>query len=365
MPLKIHSTVAILATFALIMPSIATSATNEFRLPWIQVSTNERAFVEAGSGKKFTPWGFNYDRDHKMRLLEDYWDAEWQTVVEDFLEMKTLGANVVRIHLQFAKFMDTPEKPNTNSLRQLTRLTKLADETGLYLDLTGLGCYRKSDTPRWYDDLTETNRWRAQAKFWEAIAETCKESPAVFCYDLMNEPFVPGKARDPGDWLAGKLGEFHYVQALTLDRKGRAPSQVVEQWTAHLVAAIRKRDQRHTITIGMLPISGADFVKSAGKHLDFIAVHEYPEAGKIDESLKRLKVFDIGKPVVIEETFPLKCSFEEMENFLEASRASAGGWISFYWGQTPAELARADKLPEAIVGKWLKEFQRLKPSLTR
>lgn len=47
----------------------------------------------------------------------------------------------------------------------------LAEETGLYLDVTGLGCYRKSDTPAWYDALDEAARWQAQAKFW--ASENC------------------------------------------------------------------------------------------------------------------------------------------------------------------------------------------------
>ena len=32
------------------------------------------------SGRPFVPWGFNYDRDYKMRLIEEYWDKEWNTV---------------------------------------------------------------------------------------------------------------------------------------------------------------------------------------------------------------------------------------------------------------------------------------------
>ena len=187
----------------------------EPQLDWIAVSKDGSGFVGVTSGRKFTPWGFNYDHDRKMRLLEEYWDAEWHTVVEDFQEMRQLGANVVRIHLQFTKFMDAPDKPNPHSLAQLGRLLKLAEETGLHLDLTGLACYRKPDVPRWYDEMGEADRWRAQARFWEAIAAACKDSPAVFCYDLMNEPFVPAKPREPGNWLAGKLSEFYFVQALT------------------------------------------------------------------------------------------------------------------------------------------------------
>ena len=52
---------------------------------------------------------------------------------------------------------------------------KLAEATGLYLDITGLGCYHKKDVPEWYDKLDESDRWAAQAKFWEAVAYDVQE----------------------------------------------------------------------------------------------------------------------------------------------------------------------------------------------
>ena len=71
----------------------------------VRVADNKHGFVLSKSGFPFIPWGFNYDHDENGRLLEDYWDKEWPKVEEDFREMKQLGANVVRIHLQVGKFM--------------------------------------------------------------------------------------------------------------------------------------------------------------------------------------------------------------------------------------------------------------------
>ena len=124
-------------------------------LEWVRVADDNRSFTFKQSAKRFVPWGFNYDHDEGGRLIEDYWDKQWATVAEDFLEMKQLGANVVRIHLQFGRFMEAADKPNWHSLDQLERLVKLAEQTGLYLDLTGLGCYHKKDVPQWYDKLDE------------------------------------------------------------------------------------------------------------------------------------------------------------------------------------------------------------------
>src|SRR5687767_9957274 len=83
---------------------------------FIKIAPDNAGFVRASSSpEKFVPWGLNYDRDHKLRLLEDYWDKDWSTVEEDFREMKDLGANVVRVHLQFGKFMNSPSEPNTEN----------------------------------------------------------------------------------------------------------------------------------------------------------------------------------------------------------------------------------------------------------
>ena len=129
------------------------------KLEQIRVSKDGKGFVLEPSGEKFTAWGFNYDHDSTGRLIEDYWDKEWESVKGDFAEMKTLGANVVRVHIQFGKIMSAAEKPNEKSLDKLGELLKLAESTGLYLDLTGLGCYHKADVPAWYDEPPETHRW--------------------------------------------------------------------------------------------------------------------------------------------------------------------------------------------------------------
>ena len=95
-------------------------------------------------------WGVNYDHDRQGRLLEDYWHDEWPSVVKDFAEIKQLGVNTVRVHLQLGKFMSTVDDPSNANLSRLADLVKLAERTGLYLNITGLGCYHKNDVPPWY-----------------------------------------------------------------------------------------------------------------------------------------------------------------------------------------------------------------------
>jgi hypothetical protein len=346
---------------------------NSARMDPISIAKDGRGFILTPSGKPFVPWGLNYG--NRGRLIEDYWESEWQTVVDDFREMKAVGANVVRVHLQFGKFTKSPEKADESALRQLGRLVELAEQTGLYLDLTGLGCYRKADIPAWYDVLSERERWSTQARFWEAVATQCSHSPAIFCYDLMNEPLAPAGKRKPREWYSGTLfGGYDFLQWIALDQGNRARDEIACRWIDTLTKAIRRHDLQHLITVGLLPSSpqlghfSGFLPEKVAPHLDFISVHIYPENGKVEQALKTLHEFSAGKPVVIEETFPLSCGRDELEVFLRASRGIACGWMGHYDGQSPEELEQLKQqnkitIPQAIYLDWLQLFQKLKPEM--
>ncbi|MEO8352103.1 MAG: cellulase family glycosylhydrolase [Chthoniobacteraceae bacterium] len=337
-------------------------------LEQVRLSSDGKSFVLAKSGRPFRVWGVNYDHDSRSpntRLLEDYWIDEWDSVRSDFQEMKDLGANVVRIHLQVGKFMSAPDAPNEAALAQLRRLLELAEQTGLYLDITGLGCYHRADTPAWYDAMDEAERWDVQARFWSAIAKECRDSHAVFCYDLMNEPVIDGK-KDEG-WVGGELGGKCFVQRLTLDPAGRPTGEIVKAWIEKLTAAIRAEDHEHLITVGVIPwahvwpnAKPVFYAPEVSGNLDFVSIHLYPKKGEVDRALTAMWAYEIGKPLVIEETFPLACSLEEMDDFLKRAKSATAGYMSFYWGKTIAEYdaATENTLTSEIVGGWLKYFQQ-------
>ncbi len=356
------------APLMLVLVNITASRVAVGDMPQVRVADDNRGFVLSDSGDPFVPWGFNYDHDENGRLLEDYWAEEWPKVEEDFREMKQLGANVARIHLQIAKYMTDSETTNEANLDRLSLLVALAEKTGIYLDITGLACYRKKDVPRWYDELNEAQRWAVQCRFWEAVAGRCVKSPAIFCYDLMNEPVVPGGKRNPGDWLGPPfLGSDsgYFVQCISLDQQDRSRPAIARQWCHQMVTAIRKHDQRHLVTVGLVPWSldrpglTSGFVpEEIAPELDFIAVHLYPARDRIMEELETLSGFAVGKPVVIEEMFPLNCPLPKFERFLDESTKTASGWIGFYWGKTPEECRQANTIHDAIVLNWLELFQR-------
>jgi len=340
-------------------------------MPWVRVAADKSGFVLEPSGRPFRVWGVNYDHDPSGRLIEDYWIGEWPRVEQDFAQIRKLGANVVRVHLQFGKFMTGPAAPNNAALDQLEKLLALAEREQLYLDLTGLGCYHKADVPAWYDALDEEARWEAQARFWTAVAGRCQHSPAVFCYDLMNEPVAPGGKRKGTDWLGPAFGDKHFVQRIALDQKDRPRPEIARLWIALLASAIRKVDSRHLVTVGLVdwsldrPGLTSGFVpKVVAPDLDFLAVHIYPQKGKVDEAVETLKGFQVGKPVIVEETFPLKCSGAELESFIDRAGPLAAGWVSFYWGKPRDELRKSQKFADVLTLDWLDRFERRAAKMT-
>ncbi len=334
----------------------------------IRVANNgQNGFVYSNSGAVFVPWGFNYDHDWSNRLIEDYWTTELETIAQDFSEMKVLGANVARIHLQFGKFMDAPDQTNTDALERLEKVVKIAEETRIYLMITGLGCYKKSDVPPWYDALSESARWTAQAHFWGSVAERIGQSPAIFAYDLINEPVVPKEPRPLGAWLIDQpFGDRYFVQYIVLDRAKREPANIARAWIQTMARAIRAHDMTHMLTVGLLPITdGAGFVPAEiVKDLDFISAHIYPEERKIDASLELLRAYQHSKPVIISETYPLASGVEGMRDFLKRSKAQqlASGWFGFYWGRPLPELTPPEDFGEAFMKLWLEIFTELDPN---
>jgi len=338
-------------------------AQSETKLPPIKVDAAGTGFV--ADGKPFRLWGVNYDHAGDGRLLEEYWAESWDEVVADFGEIRELGANVVRIHLQVGAFMRSADEPNPKTLKTLGKVLDLAESNHLYLDITGLGCYHKDKVPDWYNALDEAARWDAQAVFWKAVAETCRDRSVVFCFDLMNEPVLPGKTK-VNDWLPGEpLGGKHFVQLLGLELGERSRKEMAKAWVDKLTTAIREVDKDRLITVGVIPWAHTwpnakplFYSPEVGGPLDFASVHFYPQKGKVPKALAALKVYEVGKPLVIEEMFPLKCGFDEMEKFLDGSEEHVDGWMSFYWGETEADYAKKkDDMTAAIMGKWLKLFR--------
>ena len=72
----------------------------------VRLSDDGKKFALTDSGKPFVPWGFNYLGSFGD-IIEESWATDWARLEKDFREMRKLGVNVVRIHLQFGTYMKT------------------------------------------------------------------------------------------------------------------------------------------------------------------------------------------------------------------------------------------------------------------
>ena len=202
-----------------------------------------------------------------------------------------------------------------------------------------------------------------QGRFWQAVADVCRSSPAIFCYDLMNEPVIT-EDKEHRDWTPGAFGNRYFVQRLTLDFKGRTQKEIAKAWVDQMVVAIRKHDPEHMITVGAIPwaltwptAKPLFYSPEVSRNLDFVSVHFYPKNGEVEKALKALAVYDIGKPMVIEEMFPLSCSVAELNEFIEGSRKLATGWIGFYWGKTIDEYKKTPgDIGDSLTLGWLESL---------
>ncbi len=336
------------------------TAVRSAEMETVTVAPDGDGFILQPSGDRYVPWGHNYASVDIMQRLAD----DPARVEREFAEMRAAGTTVARIHPEMPRLMNGPEKADPVGLEQLRKLLKIAEKSGIHLMITGLACYQIRDRMAWYDSLDEQQRWETQAFFWKTIARTCAESPAVFAYDLVNEPGAVGTPEE--GWYLGKMGEVEFCQRLSLDPMGRSGDDIFLAWTQKMISAIRSQDQSHMITMGMLPFPGA--YKAIAEELDFVSPHLYPKTGKVDDEIKLLKKFDWGKAIVIGETFPLSCGVDDERDFLLKSRELADGWIGHWPDESPAELSELKESGKATIHSaiwlsWVELFREIGPQM--
>lgn len=322
-------------------------------------------FVLADTNTVFVPVGFNYDHDEHYRLLEDYWQTEFEKVANDFAEMRKHGATVIRIHLQTGKFLTAPTCFNDAELQQLDRLLLLAEQNGLRIHLVGLGCYHRADVPLWYENLPENERWNTQAFFWKILAKRYRNHPAIFCFDLMNEPVVPGRKRHHKGWLGPEFHGKCFVQFISLDGTQAPRLDIATRWTQKLIDAIRSEDTNRLITIGLVdwsiegiePQSSGFIPEHFAPLLDFMCVHVYPEYHNVDKAVTTVKRFCLGKPLLLDETFPLKCSVTEIDHFITQIKPLVCGFMGFYTDAVTQPETDHHHQRNALMKDWLTIFQ--------
>ncbi|MDG2015275.1 MAG: cellulase family glycosylhydrolase [Pirellulaceae bacterium] len=315
----------------------------------IEIRPDGAKLVDTKNRDTFVPFGFNYFFIDDVDGVETFHDREQLT--REFAYARTiLKANTLRIHIDYFRLMDTPTTPNMQYFNYLKMLISVAEETGMYLDFTGLACYKIDRIPEWYHALDEEAHWEMQAAFWATVARMGAGSNAILFYDLVNEPVVATGAYNPDyPWIVdSSYGGHYFVQRIALDLNGRTRKEIAKVWIDRMVTTIRQHDPRTPISIGVIPFALKNenaqplfYDPLVAENLDLVCIHAYPTTDAAENEVKaqRISKYEIGKPILIEEIYNHNSGQPLMVDFIEDSLvAGVDGWISFYHGETIEEL---------------------------
>ena len=341
----------VLCGFALI-PLLAGTANCATGL--IVVGPDGTGFVEKSSHERFVPFGTNYYDPHTGWAPKIWRQFDPNRVAHHFEIMRDLGINCARIFLTAATFQPDVNTIDEGALRKLDAMIKIANRSGIRLILTGPDHWEGSPAYWRPDRFAGEQALQALEDFWQALGRRYRGEPAIFAWDLLNEPHMPWcvEAWRPkwNQWLQAKYKDRDAMKTAWTDGLGENESwgnisppddkavrddprlldwqvfreHLADEWVRRQVEAVRKADPTHLVTVGYIQWS-YPFVRTGNpslyaafnprrqaKWLDFVCMHFYPLLGGPLESQEAwdrnlaylqsaLAYCHVGKPVVLGE----------------------------------------------------------------
>jgi len=307
-----------------------------------------------GSGRSYIPFGTNY-YDPNTGWAPRLWRRfDPEKVRRHFRVMREMGVNCARVFLTAGSFQPNAETVERDALEKLDKLVRIARENGIRLLLTGPDHWEGQPAYWRPDRFAGENALNALEHFWHVVGRRYRGEPAIFAWDLLNEPHMPfyleqWRVRWDG-WLRRAYGTWDALKsawgdALTeSDRWGRVGvpenkaktgdprlrdwqafrEHLADEWVRRQVEAIRKADPTHLVTVGYIQWSyplvrpgqpgryAAFNPRRQARWLDFVTIHFYPTLGSPFQSdsnrRKNLAYLQAacaycrtGKPVVLGE----------------------------------------------------------------
>ncbi|MDG3003606.1 beta-galactosidase [Paludisphaera mucosa] len=322
----------------------------------VQVAVGKSAFVTSG-GEPFTPFGLTYFRPETGWAPQVWKTFDPDATRADFMRMKAMGVNVVRVFLTLGSFLPERGRIDPEALAKLDRFLAIAEEAGIRVHPTGPDHWE--GVPDWakVDRIADDGFLATMEAFWTELAGRYRGRGVIFAYDLLNEPVVawdtPAMKAGWSRWLestyknpqglaaawgdeAGGVSPFEAeaipprdapVTSRRLRDYQRYREDVAVTWTRRQAAAIKAADPEALVTVGLLqfsvplnlggPEGYAGFrPERLAPLIDFLEVHFYPIeggfytyrpeaektnlaylAGVVGEVVRGAK----GKPVVVAE----------------------------------------------------------------
>lgn len=320
----------------------------------IVVSPDSKGFMERESKQCYVPFGTNYYDPHTGWAPKIWRQFDAKKVRRHFEVMSELGVNCARVFLTAASFQPDVETIDEKSLKKLDTLVKIARESGIRLILAGPDHWEGVPSYWRPDRFAGEKALRALEHFWEVVGRRYRGEPAIFAWDLLNEPqlpwFVEGWQGRWNAWLHKKYGSWESLKAnwgdeLTeTDKWGNVavaenrPSvgnprlrdwqlfreHLADDWVRRQVQALRRADPTGLVTVGYIQWSyplvrpgnpgrySAFNPRRQARWLDFVTIHFYPTLGgpfSSDQAWGKnlaylqavLAYCHVGKPVVLAE----------------------------------------------------------------
>lgn len=320
----------------------------------IAVGPDGKSFIEQSSGQRYTPFGVNYYDPNTGWAPKIWRQFDPNHVTRHFEVMRDLGVNCARVFLTAATFQPDVNTIDERALAKLDTLIGIARRHGIRLILTGPDHWEGSPAYWKPDRWAGAEALKALDNFWRTLGHRYRGEPAIFAWDLLNEPHLPWFAETwrPlwNQWLQAKYETWEKLKAawageikesdswgsiaVAEDKAGKDNPRLLDwqlfrehladQWVRRQVEAIRQADPTHLVTVGYIQWSyplirtgnpslyAAFNPQRQTRWLDFLSIHFYPLLGRPLESKDAwdknlaylqsvLAYCHIGKPVVLEE----------------------------------------------------------------
>jgi len=320
----------------------------------IVVRPDGAGFMERESRRAWVPFGTNYydpNTGWAPKLWRQFDEGRVRT---HFDVMQSLGVNCARVFLTAAGFQPTEDKVEEAALGKLDAMVRIAREHGIRLIPTGPDHWEGSPDYWRGDRFGGERALKALEVFWETVAGRYRGEPAIFAWDLLNEPHIPWSNPDWPDRWRGRLREkYGSWEALRTDWGSEVPADgqweaisipadeadadsvrladyqgfreyLADEWVRRQAEAISRVDPTHLVTVGYIQWS-YPLVRRAGRSryaafdplrqarwVDFHTIHFYPVLGSpfaseethrknLDYLRAVLAWCHVGKPVVLGE----------------------------------------------------------------
>jgi endo-1,4-beta-mannosidase len=329
-------------------------ATEHQQMELIKIAPDGQGFTELDSGRPYIPFGTNYYDPHTGWAPKLWRQFDAEKVRQHFRIMSGLRVNCARVFLTAGSFQPAAERIEEQALLKLDKLIEIARDNGIRLILTGPDHWE--GRPDYWTPARFAGQKALEAldRFWAAVAQRYRGEPAIFAWDLLNEPQMPWfNEHWRAKWNAWLQSTYQNREALKAvwgdelketDQWGsvavpedRAESgnprlldwqhfreHLADEWVRRQVETIRRADPTHLISVGYIQWSyplvrsgnpgryAAFNPRRQARWLDFVTIHFYPILGGPFESEQNwqrnigylqgvLTYCHTGKPVVLGE----------------------------------------------------------------